>query len=62
MSAIVEPTIWKGRFVVWCQECITGYGGSKRLAQRWADKHNENNHPSEAVPTGAASTITTEET
>lgn len=47
MNATVERRpVTPPRWRAWCEQCQDGYqAGTKKTAERWADKHNKERHP-----------------
>lgn len=50
MTATVEPTSIARRFRAWCEVHQDGWNGTKKTAQKWADKHNAEHHPEPPAP------------
>lgn len=58
MRAHIVKLQFSGKWLAWCGYCDEKYRWQTKIAAtNWAHLHNSNHHPSEAVPTGAASSI-----
>lgn len=44
VKAVVEKTTVPRRHRAWCEGCQDGWNGTKRTADKWAAKHNEEHH------------------